>query len=488
MIHDWKMELYWRLPVFLQEAAINMYAGYLNKIYYGNGYNRWRCQYQERQSWSRAEAEAWQNKQLRSLIELAASKVPYYRSRWRSLEWRSVRCAADLPLLPIVDKQSIRQNESEFIVDEINPRSLWVEKTSGTTGGALKIYWPMSMLPQWWALVEIAIRKVAGVDQDLPRAMMGGRTIVKGSAKSPPYWRFNRKWRQLYLSSYHVSRRTAADYVRALVHYRSEWITGYGSAIAALAESAMEAGLPPVQLRAAIVSGDTLLPGMRDSIETFFGCKCFDSYGQCEGVSVAMECPEGRMHVVPSAGIWEILREDGSLCSHGEVGEIVATGLLNDVMPLIRYRVGDYAAWDEDQSCACGNRQPIISNLEGRVDDYVITSGGCKIGRLAGFRRTPRIHSAQFVQDSPGHAFLLVRPGRNYAERDGRAVRDDILSRIGDLEIVVVEVPEIPKTPQGKTVTVVRLGDRPEMRETYERLLRSASNHRPGRTVLEASS
>jgi hypothetical protein len=113
--------------------------------------------------------------------------------------------------------------------------------------------------------------------------------------------------------------------------------------------------------------------------------------------------------------------------------------------------------------------------LEGRVDDYVIVSSGRKIGRLAGFRRSPHIHSAQFVQDSPGHAFLLVRPGENYSTRDALAVRDDILTRIGDLDIVVVEVPEIPKTPQGKTVTVVRLADRPEMRETYARLLGSAS-------------
>ena len=38
MIHDWKMELYWRLPVFLQEAALYCYAGYLDKLYYGDGY------------------------------------------------------------------------------------------------------------------------------------------------------------------------------------------------------------------------------------------------------------------------------------------------------------------------------------------------------------------------------------------------------------------------------------------------------------------
>ena len=60
MIHDWKMELYWRLPVSLQEAALCFYAGYLDKLYYGDGYSTWRGKFQEWQTWSRAAAEAWQ--------------------------------------------------------------------------------------------------------------------------------------------------------------------------------------------------------------------------------------------------------------------------------------------------------------------------------------------------------------------------------------------------------------------------------------------
>src|SRR5438046_1497809 len=187
-------------------------------------------------------------------------------------------------MLPTLDKQSIRQKEREFIVEGLEPKSLWMEKTSGTTGTALRIYWPMSMLPKWWALAEVTLRNVAGVGQDVPRVMMGGRPIVRGNTSQPPYWRFNRRWRQLYLSSYHVSRSTAQSYGAAIRQYGSQWITGYGSAIAVLAESALEAGDAPLPLRTAIVSGDTLLPGMRSSIETYFQCQCFDSYGQCEAV------------------------------------------------------------------------------------------------------------------------------------------------------------------------------------------------------------
>ena len=180
------MEVYWRLPVFVQEAALALYAGYLDKVYYRDGYEEWRRRYQRCRSWSQAEAQAWQNEQLRSLVTLAGTHVPYYRTQWRGLEWRSVRSTDDLRILPTLDKQSIRQNELQFLVEGVNPKSLWVEKTSGTTGTSLKIYWPRSMLPKWWALTEVMVRNVAGVGQDMPRAMMGGRPIVRGIANSLP--------------------------------------------------------------------------------------------------------------------------------------------------------------------------------------------------------------------------------------------------------------------------------------------------------------
>jgi phenylacetate-CoA ligase len=177
------------------------------------------------------------------------------------------------------------------------------------------------------------------------------------------------------------------------------------------------------------------------------------------------------------AGILEILREDGSRCAEGEIGEMVATGLLNDAMPLVRYYLGDYAAWDVDRRCLCGNPSRVITNLQGRVDDYLLTADGRKIGRLStALKRSPSVHSAQIVQDRPGHAYLLLRPSNGYQAEDARAIRDDIVERIGRFALETVEVTDIPKTPQGKSALVVRLADRPHMRATYETLLKKQLN------------
>ncbi len=187
---------------------------------------------------------------------------------------------------------------------------------------------------------------------------------------------------------------------------------------------------------------------------------------------MAMECLHGKMHIIPGAGIWEILRDDGSPCAAGEVGEIVGTTLINDSMPLIRYRLGDYAAWAEEQTCSCGNQQPIITSLEGRADDYLITSDGRKIGRLSSaFTRRPAIHSAQIVQDAPDHAYVLIRPAEGYSQADRVAIRENILDRIGNIGLEIIETSQIPKTPQGKTPLVVRLADRPALKSIYRKII-----------------
>jgi phenylacetate-CoA ligase len=471
-MRDWKMELYWRLPIALQEFSLGIYARHLDRMYYGPGYQEWCEEFRQRRNWPLAKIEAWQHQRLGELVELAATKVPYYRARWRGVDWQSVRSTEALGALPRLDKQDVRRNEDAFLVEGLNPKTLWVETTSGTTGTSLRVYWPPAMLPKWWALVEVAVRNPAGVGQDVPRAMIGGRAIVRGNTAHPPYWRFNRVWRQLYLSAYHISRATAAGYIAALREHDVEWLTGYGSAIAALAEQALAAGVPPLPLRTVIVSGDTLTPAMRQSVEAFFQCRCFDHYGQSEGVGMAMGCSQGRMHVIPEVGIIEITREDGTACAPAEVGEIVATTLMNDAMPLIRYRMGDYASWAKDQDCPCGNSNPILQTLEGRLDDYLVTVDGRRIGKVfMATQQSSTIHSAQIVQDRPGHAYLLVRPSNGYRAVDAVAFRNGILGRIGAFEMEIVEVSEIPRTPQGKTIRVVRLADRPHMKESYARVL-----------------
>jgi phenylacetate-CoA ligase len=230
MIYDWKMELYWRLPVTVQEAILSRYAMRLDRTYYGTGYQELEMQYRGRRGWSRERAQEWLTQECRTLLQAAGTKVPFYRREWRHLDWQSIVSPSDLPLLPLLNRQDLRLNESAFLVEGAARDQLWAERTSGTTGTSVTVYWHPDGIKKWWAIYEVFCRELAGVGRYMPRAMVGGRPIVAGATRTPPFWRFNKRWGQLYLSAYHISHATASEYVQALRQYQPSWITGYGSA------------------------------------------------------------------------------------------------------------------------------------------------------------------------------------------------------------------------------------------------------------------
>lgn len=470
MYSDWKMKLYWCLPVRLQEAFLSLYACHLDQLYFGGLFLKTTREVKSRSFADLEAVRKYQLSQLKSMIRTAVKDVPYYhRTLGSECE---VASFDDLRCLPQINSQQIRGHEHEFLSKKYDISKMFIEKTSGSTGTSLKSYWDRNSLQCRWAINEVRCRLPIGVSQELPRAMVGGRPVVPGNTTSPPYWRLNRRWRQLYMSSYHISHISAKHYIEALRESGISWLTGYGSAIAALAEIAIEQRLRPVEMRAVLVSGDTLQPSMRKAIEEFFQCKCYDHYGQAEGVCWVMECQFGKMHVIPEFGVLEILDQTGNPCAPGEVGEMVATGLINRAMPLIRYRMGDEASWAVDQACDCGQHFPVIQRLEGRTDDYLITSDKRRIGRLStAVKRSPSIHSLQIVQDCPNHAYLLVRPGKTYQTSDANAVVRDITERIGAFSITVRIVESIPRTKAGKTRLVVRLSDSPELINAYRSII-----------------
>jgi hypothetical protein len=63
--------------------------------------------------------------------------------------------------------------------------------------------------------------------------------------------------------------------------------------------------------------------------------------------------------------IIQIVDHGGREVQPGKIGRVIATTLENELMPLVRYDMGDYAVAIEDK-CSCGRTLPLIGNIIGR--------------------------------------------------------------------------------------------------------------------------
>jgi len=407
-----------------------------------------------RESWSAEAWRRWRDDALAALLRRAAARVPYYRELWRGRGGDP----GDLGSWPVLTKEQVRRDPLAFLADD-RPGRMFPEHTSGSTGTPLRLWWSRRASVAWYALQEARVRGWNGVARGESWAILGGQLVAPAARRRPPFWVWNAALRQLYLSSYHLEPRHAAAYLEALERHRVRYLVGYPSAMAALAALAAEQGLEAPPLAVAIANAEPLYERQRALIAGVFRCPVRDTYGTAELVAGASECGAGRLHLWPEVGVTEILADDEDVrAADGEPGRLIATGLLNADMPLVRYEVGDRAALaPADASCPCGRTLPLVASLEGRLDDVVVTPEGRRVGRLDPvFKADLPIREAQIVQTSPERVALRVVPAPGY----GPAVAADLARRLGarlgpSMEVAVEEVERLPRGGAGKLRGVV---------------------------------
>jgi phenylacetate-CoA ligase len=205
-------------------------------------------------------------------------------------------------------------------------------------------------------------------------------------------------------------------------------------------------------LRGIVTSSETLPDVRRREIESAFGCRVFDWYGQFERVAAIGTCEQGRHHLLTDYSYVEMLPAGDGLF------ELVGTGFNNLSMPLIRYRCGDVVRpAPAGERCACGRSFPLIEEIVGRADDPVRLPDGRSVGRLDHlFKGVEGILEAQIQQDRLDVLAMLVVPSETFSDDTLRTLRANARHRLGDevsLEIRLVD--SIPRTANGKFKGVV---------------------------------
>jgi hypothetical protein len=182
--------------------------------------------------------------------------------------------------------------------------------------------------------------------------------------------------------------------------------------------------------RCVFSAGSFLTDETRKEVGRVFGAPVLGCYGLAEFGYSAGECEHlCGYHIDETSVLIELLDPEGRPAPDGAEGEVVLSGTVNDAMPLIRFRTGDYSVIDRDQ-CRCGFRGPRLRYIKGHGPFHFRFSDGTLLhpGRLYPVAWLFPVRDFQVVEEAPGALHVRIDPDpaapRDLADRIAAYVRE----------------------------------------------------------------
>jgi phenylacetate-CoA ligase len=246
----------------------------------------------------------------KKLLEHVYQSVPYYKSY--------LGCA--LTELPVITKELLRAEYSNFISTKYSPERLIKTETSGSYGAPMchlltkekkqrraieAIYY------NTWAKYSVGMKHIlnsAGISKSRLLRFIQNEIVCDISDKRSG------------------GVKLACDILRA---GQVSFYTGYASALNDLVDYCYEHGInfDGYNLKGIIAIGEALPTETRIKAKKLFDCPVLSRYATLEFGVLAHECPEEEKHHLNNASYHiELLSPDtGKPVSHGETGKVVVT-------------------------------------------------------------------------------------------------------------------------------------------------------------------
>lgn len=254
------------------------------------------------------------------------------------------------------------------------------------------------------------------------------------------------------ISAFDLDQNALSRHYDDFIKFRPAYLYGYASVISIFAEYIRDHELSvPKSLKAIVTTSEVLTDTSRKTIEACLSRPVFNEYGCGEVGSIAHECIHGTMHIMADNIYLEL---DGV---EEDKGEIIVTDLHNIEMPLIRYRLGDFASAALN-ACACGVTFPALSGIHGRAYDMIRTSDGRKLHPEAVMyvfeslqAETEAFRHFQAIQTDLNHFEVKIIPTPHWCDEIAKRLTDMMQRHIHPNLIVQTElVDTIERERSGK--------------------------------------
>ncbi|TCK75533.1 phenylacetate-CoA ligase [Acidipila rosea] len=417
-------------------------------------YLRHAKQFSKTQFLSTTELEQLQMERLREQLIHAFRNISFYRRRFESegITPLDIRTLSDLRYIPILTKKEIQDHAHEMVAQNQPATARIANQTGGSTGSPLQFWVDRERFDSRRASTD-RHNSWAGLHPGQWYAHLWGSRFDTGTSTRPAItWRQRLLYRALTLNTSLISEQDLAEYVALLRRFRPRFMLAYAQSAVMFARYCEQENIRDIHFESIITTAEMLLPEQRQFLERIFKGKVFNRYGCREFSVIASECAyHTGMHINADALIVEI--EPSPHAPQG-TGKVIVTDLLNRSMPLIRYEIGDMASMSTGTPCPCGRSLPRISEISGRITDFLITPdqrriSGISLALLAG--DMPEVRQMQFEQTDRWNIRLRVVPGRGFGHDTTEELRtrlEPYLRGMSNLSIETVDT--IASEPSGK--------------------------------------
>jgi len=435
------LKVYEAAPQVIKSLVGRVYRAIPASMRYGAEYARFQREAREVEGWDEETIRRYQVQALRESL-MAAGKAPYYAERFAACgvdpaKFEALEQLADYPLLT---KQDMILNRERMVNPEIDAMRRLYITTGGSSGVPVGFYLQKGVSrPKEQAYLEAQWSRRGYRVGDRVAVIRGGVTSSK-AAGGISYYDATRNW--LILSSYHLTLERLPEYVEALNRFRPQHLHAYPSAALMLARGLEQTGRKlGFKLTSLLCGSEKLGAETQRYLEGFFGARVFHWYGHSERVVLAAQGRESNdLQFWPTYGYVEF----GEADAEGN-REIIGTSFHNRVMPLVRYRTGDYAKVVN---------HAVVSEVVGREYEFLVSATGRRIS-LTAINMHDRIFdgllAVQFFQERAGAVECRYQPGPQWQREREDAMHAGLMRKLGDDFVLEMrEVKEVEKTPAGK--------------------------------------
>ena len=390
---------------------------------------------------------------LKAIIKHAYNYVPYYHRLLSSakIQPEDIRNYDDVRKIPLTSRQDIQKNYTDIIAKGVDASKFPSSVTTGSSGIPSKFVSDYSHLNHVDATGRYTFFE-CGVK------LSNNFVTVWGRGTQSIVW--GKKYARLlgYIRNSVVPLFPEETLINILRQIDPDVISTFPSLLSTLANHDVS-GINP---RLLFTQGEPVTQHCRDLVKKSFHSELFETYGSVEFGHLAFECDEHcGLHMITNGAYIEFIDEDGEHVSPGEQGEIIVTGLYNRVMPLIRYRIGDSGV-PTDEKCPCGRSWPLIKEIQGRIEDYLILPSGRKLSWLYLVRHSGKeitknvfaITQYQIIQERKDRIIFKVIKGKEFDPKMFEKIKNNIETHFAErgenLEVIIQIVKELPAARTGK--------------------------------------